>query len=465
MNPLEFIDNPDLLGNSFKGDTRHAMRSIISGAFAIPMDESQAALFSDLSGGREPPTERVRELWAIAGRRSEKTKTAVAIGIYLATVGAVIEGLLDKLSPGERAVVAIIAVDRQQAKIALNYADGMVDESPILSQMIERRDSESIQFNNRVSIEVHTNSYRAVRGRTLLACILDECAFYRSDASALPDVETYRAALPGLATTGGLMLGISSPYSRKGLLYSKYAKHYGQDSDILVVKGSSRQFNPTIPEALIQEALQDDPEAAKSEWLGEFRSDLEQFVSRDVIDSLVRLSPLEIPCDSKYHYVGFVDPAGGGRDEFTMSIAHMEEDTAIVDMVCGQRGTPSVIVADYAITLKHYGIREIYGDRYGGSWPGDEFKKHGITYKTSEKPKTDLYRDALPMFNSGRVELPPDNRLINQLCALERRTSRGGRDSIDHPVNGNDDRANAVAGVCVHVKKPVIQIISKALRL
>ena len=54
---------------------------------------------------------------------------------------------------------------------------------------------------------------------------------------------------------------------------------------------------------------------------------------------------------------------------------------------------------------------------------------------------------ALPALNSGRVELPPDNRLVNELLGLERRTARGGKDSIDHAPGGHDDRANVCAGL------------------
>ena len=39
--------------------------------------------------------------------------------------------------------------------------------------------------------------------------------------------------------------------------------------------------------------------------------------------------------------------------------------------------------------------------------------------------------------------------MISQFLSLERRTARGGRDSIDHPPGGKDDLANAVAGVLV----------------
>ena len=36
-----------------------------------------------------------------------------------------------------------------------------------------------------------------------------------------------------------------------------------------------------------------------------------------------------------------------------------------------------------------------------------------------------------------------------QFTSLERRISRGGRDSIDHPPGAHDDIANAVAGALV----------------
>ena len=51
------------------------------------------------------------------------------------------------------------------------------------------------------------------------------------------------------------------------------------------------------------------------------------------------------------------------------------------------------------------------------------------------------------MINSGRIQLLDHPRLISQLCALERRNVRSGKPLIDHPPNGHDDVANAVAGL------------------
>ena len=35
-----------------------------------------------------------------------------------------------------------------------------------------------------------------------------------------------------------------------------------------------------------------------------------------------------------------------------------------------------------------------------------ELQKHGIEYRCSEKTKSDLYRDLLPLLNAGRITLP-----------------------------------------------------------
>lgn len=100
--------------------------------------------------------------------------------------------------------------------------------------------------------------------------------------------------------------------------------------------------------------------------------------------------------------------------------------------------------------LHSYQIHQVIGDRYGGEFPRELFRKHAVSYEPSAKPKSDLYLNFLPLLNSKRADLLDHDRLVNQLVGLERRTARGGRDSIDHAPGGHDDIANAVAGVCVN---------------
>jgi hypothetical protein len=55
----------------------------------------------------------------------------------------------------------------------------------------------------------------------------------------------------------------------------------------------------------------------------------------------------------------------------------------------------------------------------------------------------------LPALTSGQAELLDKRRLVSQLLNLERRTSRLGRDSVDHSPGGHDDVAKAAAGALV----------------
>jgi hypothetical protein len=109
--------------------------------------------------------------------------------------------------------------------------------------------------------------------------------------------------------------------------------------------------------------------------------------------------------------------------------------------------TPEGVVAEFATLLKTYRVSKVTGDRYGGEWPRERFREHGIRYEPATKPKSDLYRDMLPAINSRQVDLLDDARLVAQIVGLERRTARGGRDSIDHAPGSHDDLCNAVAGV------------------
>jgi hypothetical protein len=157
----------------------------------------------------------------------------------------------------------------------------------------------------------------------------------------------------------------------------------------------------------------------------------------------------ELPPVTGTRYVAFVDPSGGSADSMTLAIGHRDGDRAVLDAVRERRPpfSPDDVVLEFTSLLKSYTITEVQGDRYGGEWPAERFRVHGIGYVSAERPKSDLYRDLLPALNAHRVDMLDLPRLAAQLCALERRTTRGGRDSIDHAPGAHDDVANAVAGV------------------
>ena len=116
--------------------------------------------------------------------------------------------------------------------------------------------------------------------------------------------------------------------------------------------------------------------------------------------------------------------------------------------------SPEDVVAEFAVLLKSYGISKVIGDKYAGEWPRERFSQCGVTYEPSAKPKIDLYRDLLPALNSRKVELLDDARLVAQLCGLERRTARGGRDSIDHAPGAHDDVGERGGWRCRRAEQP-----------
>jgi hypothetical protein len=158
---------------------------------------------------------------------------------------------------------------------------------------------------------------------------------------------------------------------------------------------------------------------------------------------------------SSVRYHAFVDPSGGSADSMTLAIGHREKDVIVIDAVRERRPpfSPEDVVAEFSALLKSYRITRITGDRYAGEWPRERFREHGISYEPAQKPKGDLYRDMLPIINSRKLDLLDDARLLTQMLGLERRTARGGRDSIDHAPGAHDDLANCVAGLAAAAKR------------
>lgn len=441
----EAITDPKLLGSAFTGESWSTWRAVLRAAEGLPLDRRQRRAFRAVAE-RDPPRRRVRELWAIVGRRGGKDSIASAIA-----TAAAMGDYHAQLRPGERATVMCLACDRAQARIVHRYVTGYFSSNPLLRPLVERETDDGLELNTGVEIVVATNSFRAVRGRTIVCAIFDETAYWRDESSATPDFETYNAVVPGLITMPGAMLvGISTPYRRSGLLFDRWRRSYGKpDAQVLVVKGPSTAFNPLLPQRVIDQALERDPEAAAAEWLAEWRSDLADFVAREIVDAVTVRGRVEIPPNGGVEYRAFVDPSGGSSDSMTLAIAHAEGDRAILDCIREVRPpfSPSSAVAEFAAVLRAYRISTVSGDRYAGQWPTERFRENGIDYRPSDRPKNEIYLDFLPLLNSARVELLDNARLVSQLCALERRSTRGGRESIDHPPGAHDDVANSVAGV------------------
>jgi hypothetical protein len=449
---LETMREPALFSRWFKDPTTWAAWCVfLSALFCLPLEPAQSEVFRQCTGRTAPLAAGHVEAWLTVGRRGGKSIILALIAVYL----AVFKSWSDRLVPGERGTVLVIAADRRQARVIFRYITALITETSLIAPLVDGEATQDrIDLTNGISIEISTANFRSVRGYTLIACLCDEIAFWMGDDSANPDTEILAAIRPAMTTMApdAMLLCASSPYAQRGALYDAFKKHFARDDEpVLVWKASTQTMNPSVPPSVIDEAYERDPAAAAAEYGAEFRTDVEGFVRPEVVEACIVPGRFELPPIGGVIYSAFVDPSGGSADSMTLAISHRDGDEVILDLIREVQPpfNPDQVVGDFAGLLKSYRIGSVTGDRYAGQWVSERFRAHGIDLSQAAKPKSDIYRDFLPVLNSGGVELLDNPRLRRQLIGLERRTARGGRDSIDHAPGANDDVANAVAGAVI----------------
>lgn len=437
--------------------------------YGLPLKEEHADLIRECTG-REPeelPQDGFRSALFLTGRRSGKSRTAAVVAGFESLFG----GHERKLAPGEVGLVAVVSPTQRQSGICWGYLRALFDSSPILRAEVvdETPSAKLLTLRNGLQVAVIAGDPKRVRGFTLCAAIVDEAAFFGLDpeSSVRSDVELIRSIRPSLATTGGRLIAISSPYAKKGYCFTSFQRYHGSNKgkvssfspswNMLVWRAASRTMNPLLPQSVVDEAMIEDAAAARSEYLGEFRDDVCEFVPRSLVESLVVQGRKELLPRAHEHYCAFVDLSGGRHDDAALAIAHREGRKVILDHLCVWRVpfAPISVVSEMSKELRRWRIRRVTGDNYAGDFGAGAFASSGIAYHKSEYPKSQLYRELLPRLCSGEVELLDNDKLISQLASLERRTRAGGNDIVDHPPNGKDDAANAVAGVIVHMGRNI----------
>ena len=442
----EALTRADLFAPLVGGPSWAPWRVLLIAAMGEPLTTAERETFYALTGREREPVEAVDEFWGVMGRRGGKSRAIAVLGSY---IGALVDHR-DVLAPGERGVLPILAASLDQAQAVFNFTAGVLDSVPRLGALVSSRTADSLSLRTGVDIRVRPASFRTIRSITAVAAVCDELAFWRSDESVNPDEEILAALRPALLTTGGPLVVISSPHARKGELWRSYREHYGPagDARILVANAASRTMNPTLPQDDIDRAYKRDAARARAEYGGQFRDDIEDFLSLPDLEKVVNRGVEAIPFAAGVSYVGFCDPSGGRADSMTLAIAHHDGGKAVLDFLAEVQPpfSPDDVAKGFADTLKGYGLSEVTGDRFGAAWVTERFEKHGIIYKPSEFSRSDIYARTLPLVMEQRVQFLDSPKMISQFVALERRINKGGKDNINHPTGGNDDVCNAAAG-------------------
>jgi hypothetical protein len=451
---LQAMSEPRLWRGWFRNpESWGAWRAFLSVLFGLPLSADDLDLFRRCTGRSVAPEGGFTEAWLIVGRRGGKSRILALIACYL----AIFRDWSRYLSPGETGTIKVLAADKRQARVIHRYARSFLRVPAIAEEFLVRDTDEEIILSNGVTIEIQAANFRSVRGYTTVGILADEIAFWRTDeGAASPDTEIINALRPAMATVpGAFFLAASSPYARRGELWNAFRRWHGDDAaPALVWHAETRVMNPTVPQRLVDEALAADVSKGGAEYLAQFRSDVESFVDREVVEGCVLRGVREIPPVRTNSYRAFVDPAGGsGSDSMALAIGHRDgqEGRVIIDCVREVRPkfNPQSVVSEFCGTLKAYRISSVVGDRFGGEWCREPFRAAGIAYEIADKSRSELYLEFLPMLNSDQVRWVDNSRIAVQLSNLERRTARSGKDTVDHGYAGHDDLSNVVAGVAV----------------
>jgi hypothetical protein len=435
-----------------------AWRTFIKAVEGERLTDAEMAIYTRHTGRREqPPAGGFSEVWVPVGRGGGKS--SVAAGIVTAT--ACFNDWTPRLRPGEVGRAMLLSMSKDQAGIIHGYCVGLLESDPTLRARIVSVDKETITLTGSVEIVVAANSFRTVRGHSLILCVLDECAFYRSEESGNPDVELFRAVKPGLGRVrGSRLIGISSPYAKKGILYDKTRDHYGVDaSPVLVWMGTTEDMFPDFDRAVLDAAFADDPTYAQSEYgrdgVISFRSDVANFLDMDLLRTLTREKPPELGRQKDVRYHAAADPSGGRNDAYSLAISHHDKATkrVVVDLVRAMRPpfNPSAVVAEYAALLKTYGVREVTLDGYAAEIAAAPWRENGIEPRKNSMSTSDVFLNAQPLFSRGAVEIPDLRPLLLELSNLERRVGPLGKDSVGHPRHSRHAHDDMAAACCASI--------------
>ncbi|MCX6543783.1 MAG: hypothetical protein NTV05_05145 [Acidobacteria bacterium] len=387
-----------------------------------------------------PPAGGWAQAVVITGRQSGKTQTAGTLGAIAAVTRA---------KPGE--YVILLAQDQRAAlRTLFRAACEPFDKIPLFRARVRARRADSLELDNGVILAAYPCRPASVRGLRAALVVLDEAAFYRNSDNLPIDREMLTAVKPCLATTGGKLIVLSSPYGQSGVLYEMHRRAFGTDDPhSLVWQASAPEMNPTLPADYLARMEQDDPDAYRSEVLGEFRQGLSTLLDPDAIAACVADGVFERPFEPSVRYQAGGDAASGtGKDAFTVGIAGKVDDKSVLFALRAWKPpfNPSGVIAEISDLLKSYGLREITMDRYAAGFPIEQFRSHGVTVKPSTRDRSVIYLDFLPLVNAGRVVLLDQPDLLRELRGLERRRGPSGRDRVDHfGAGSHDDRANSAA--------------------
>lgn len=384
---------------------------------------------------------------------------------------------LSSLAPGEHAFGVIVAPNPEQRDHCYDFVRGAVDHSALVGHIDGKPGTDSLTLlradGRRVTIEAipAKRGGGALRGRWHTSVALEECAFFQDSNYVVNDQDLFDAAFPRILPGGQLMLP-STPWAESGVLYKEFvanhptpacaAKHLKQQGQPRTAIAAHATTLTLKDDALNRETVAAqrarDPANASREYDAQFLPiGSAQFFDPShlaaAVDDSLKLGRAATDSPRVRFALG-MDP-GFVRDAATAcAVERSPGGYALLDYVellpGADRLKPSEVFGSFSQLAGVYGIEDVVCDQHHVEAAREFFSDAGhafIDLPGGNIGKAEVYTAAWDQFAEGRVRLPNDARLLEQLREVKKTPLPGGGYKIEQPrkpKGGHGDLVSAL---------------------
>lgn len=459
----------DTLGVRFTDGQPAFCKVAFDGVDPIDLPEDERELAKKIFGDIDRIPEGCRDVIAmLKGARMGGTWIWSLYLVYAALLAD-----LSTLAAGEQAFAPIVAPDLKTARQSLRYVIGAFQSranlracivgEPTAGNITIRRPQDGRQ----VSIECLAASRggSAVRGRSMVAALIDETAFFRSaDTGVINDAEIYRAIspriLPGPVGRVGL---VSTSWGEWGLLWDKVDAEHGKPKTCLAcICPTLLMRNTAKMRRVVAEEYARDPKNAAREFdcvpfaMGGSTFFDARALEAAVDDSLVL--PLATAPDNCIETAGA--DFGFKRNSSALAVVQ-RSDADVYTLACleerkpeGHPLKPSEVVKDFAEKLVEYTVRTVMADGHYRESVTEHLIESGVSMTEAPEGQRGISATYIlfrTLLNEGRIRLPHHERLLAQMKGVTSRPQPGGGISIVLPHWATGEHGDLVSAVVLAV--------------
>lgn len=413
---------------------------------------------------------KVNKINLICGRRSGKTLLSAVISVYC----AISNNWKPFLQKTPFATVLIMSHSREFSDEVLEVIKGLIENSPILSRLINADAKQTASAMNlrvpwvvngmieysKVQIKVGAASSKTTRGIAACAILCDEIAYWNLDESMKEtDVKIMKAVRPAMKQFGKLamLIKLSSPGIKQGVLYNEYQMDRAGTlpETYAVFKASSWLMNMILPKEEFIEEWEYDQDGFDTEYRSNFADSLSNFISSELLDLSVQTGVKFVtPIESKeIKYYASID-AAFKADRFTFTLVSCRENRVTQHVIMGWEGSKKDPVKAHTVAqyikniLKNFPVDHVAADQYAFQPLKEIFDQYGVElkeYTFTPTFKKKIYFNLKKLVHSQQIDLLDHEEQLKEIKALVVEQSATGTIRIGHPPGGHDDYADSTA--------------------